>query len=208
MWNTWLARVRLRPTPPAFNESRNSCGPRGSSWKRSTIAWRSLLRVPPCRKGTSDFQRCCIQACSRCPHSANWVNSRARSPASITSSRISSSRCSLAERPRKPSSTAPSLRARAGWLQICFSRVSRASTCPWRCPRGARAMASRVSSTVLLYRDFCSLLSPTHSLSSTFSGRSEMIVLSVFSRRRMNGPTRPLRSRRDDMSPYRSIGIR
>ena len=53
MWNTWLALVRFKPTPPAFKDSKNSCGPRGSSWKRSTIAWRSTLLVLPYRKGTS-----------------------------------------------------------------------------------------------------------------------------------------------------------
>src|SRR6478752_1276995 len=47
-WMTWLAAVRLRPVPPAFNDSRKIGGP-CSDWKRSTISSRCFLAVLPCR---------------------------------------------------------------------------------------------------------------------------------------------------------------
>jgi len=61
---------------------------------------------------------------------ANWVNTSARSPAAVISSRISSSRASFPD--RAASSRDPSARKWAGWLQTCLSFIIEPEMTPIR----------------------------------------------------------------------------
>ena len=63
-----------------------------------------------------------------------------------------------------------------------------------------------MSLTVAWYSDACSGVRLHQTFISSLSGRSEMIVLSVFSRRRMNGPVIRLSRSAASSSPLRSIG--
>src|SRR6266536_4361599 len=48
-WKTWLALVRLRPTPPARSERMNTDGSVSGSWNSAIIRSRLAALVPPCR---------------------------------------------------------------------------------------------------------------------------------------------------------------
>src|SRR6266542_1878555 len=48
-WNTWLALVRFKPTPPARRDRMNTDGSRSGSWKAATSCSRLATLVPPCR---------------------------------------------------------------------------------------------------------------------------------------------------------------
>ena len=137
---------------------------------------------------------------SRWPHSANWVNSSAgrplRSPPRGSPPAAAAWGCGSRSRspPGPPGGPGP------GWLQICLSLVSRASTWPWR-EGGA---GDRLEAVVDRAGDRASPArreSPTHSRGSTFSGRSEMIERSVVATPQDERAARALRSRRELMSP-------
>src|SRR5690606_10536607 len=203
-WITWLAAVRVSPVPPALRESTNRAGAPGPpAWNRSTSASRSALRTPPCRYATSRPNR--AERCPRsiAPNSAYWVNSSARSPAASTSSRISSNRASL---PDRPASRLPSLSNWAGWLQTCLSLVMVASTSPRRSIPSLDSIRASMSSTTAWYSEACSAVRLHRTSISSFSGRSEMIERSVFTRRSRNGRVSRASRRAAASSPWRSTG--
>ena len=72
-------------------------------------------------------------------------------------------------------------------------------------PSAASILAS-MSVTVAWYSDACSGVRLHQIFISSLSGRSEMMVLSVFSRRRMNGPVIRFSRAVASASPLRSIG--
>ena len=73
-------------------------------------------------------------------------------------------------------------------------------------PSSAASILASMSLTVAWYRDACSAVRLHQTFISSLSGRSEMIVLSVFSRRRMNGPVIRFSRSAASSSPLRSIG--
>ncbi len=70
----------------------------------------------------------------------------------------------------------------------------------------AASIRAIMSLTVAWYSDACSGVRLHQTFISSLSGRSEMIVLSVFSRRRMNGPVIRFSRSAAASSPLRSIG--
>ena len=70
----------------------------------------------------------------------------------------------------------------------------------------AASILAIMSLTVAWYSDACSGVRLHQTFISSLSGRSEMIVLSVFSRRRMNGPVIRCSRSAASSSPLRSIG--
>ena len=131
-WKTWLAAVRFRPVPPALSDRmkirRRRRRRRGLEPLDHAVA---LLLGRRRRGGTAPRGRTSPGGgCGGSPPiSANWVKTRARSPASSASSSISVSRASL---PERPGIAELSWRNCAGWLQTCLSFASVARTSPLR----------------------------------------------------------------------------
>ena len=118
------------------------------------------------------------------PISRNCVNTRARSPWSSNSVTSSSNRVNL---PERPASRDPSLRACAGWLQICLRRIRAASTSPRRRMPLAFSASASSWSTTCWYIAACSRVSLAYAICSILSGRSGSRRRSALVRRRMNG---------------------
>ncbi len=91
--------------------------------------------------------------------------------------------------PLSAATYAPSPSHCDGWLQICFMRMSAARIAPrLSMPSAAESFASR-SRTAASYSVACVLVSGQNARTSVLSGRSEMTLLSVFSRRSTYGRT-------------------
>ena len=141
---------------------------------------------------------------SRSPISRNCVNTSARSPWSSNSVTSSSNRVSLPDRPARRD---PSLSACAGWLQICLSRISAASTSPRRRMPLDSSASARSWSTTCWYIVACSRVSLAYAICSILSGRSGRRRRSALVRRRMNGCVSRRSRAAASASPLRSIGV-
>ena len=86
----------------------------------------------------------------------------------------------------RPRPSAPSPSHCDGWLQICLSRISEASTtpAPLRCRRRSSSSLGQLVHRLLVERRLLAA-QWQYAFTSVLSGRSAMTVLSVFSRRRM-----------------------
>ena len=99
----------------------------------------------------------------------------------------------------------------AGWLQICLSRVSAASTRPRRCIPVVSAASASSWSTTCWYSTACSRVSPAHATCSILSGRSGTSARSALVRRSTNGCVNArsdaAASAASSLSSARSIGF-
>ena len=74
-------------------------------------------------------------------------------------------------------------------------------------PGSAASILAIMSSTVAWYSEACSAVRLHQTFISSLSGRSAMTALSVFSRRKMNGPVTRLSCSVASASALRSIGM-
>ena len=131
-WITCVARVRLRPNPPAFSERMNAFGS-GSALNAAISSSRCAGESDPCRNGKRRPKRSCRCARKRRPIRAYCVNTRQLSPASKIESRSSSRRRTFPPSAASPPSTS------ADESQISFSSVSSARMRPRRVLRTRRS---------------------------------------------------------------------
>ena len=125
------------------------------------------------------------------PNALYWVKISTRWSDAAASSKSSMSFSTLPERWRPLSVTAePSPRKCAGWLHTCLMRVMVANTSPLRAIPLRSSSSACVLSTSALYSAACSGVMSTAMTCSALSGKSEMIAVSVFRRRRINGAVR------------------
>ena len=97
-WTTWSARVRLRPVPPAFSDSRKTGHPPRRPGRTPPSRSRSATGVPPWSSWWGTPCRARWSASSRAI-ATYWVKTRTAPSSASTVPTISSSRSIFSERP-------------------------------------------------------------------------------------------------------------